>query len=147
MIHKEDWGFRSEWREYVLDRWEPGLGRVQQQKDSQLDAFVEKSHESFSALGFPVKQIKMWVSIQVAAEGDGYDEHYPHVHYPLDGMTLVHYLGGEPAPLDIFQEGEVVETIIPRPGLTVFMPNHIEHGARKHHGSDRIQLIATALRT
>lgn len=150
MLHREYWGFNPDWLEYVGRTWR-GVGRVESVADDSPErlSFQAKARESFLGLGYPVKQVKTWISVQVPESGDGYADQYPHVHYPLDGLTLVHYLqpGDKPAPLDIFDDGLVVETIYPEPGLTVFMPNHILHGARKNSGTEsRIQMIATALR-
>lgn len=150
MIHKEEWGFNPALLDYVKKTWK-GTGRVELVNDGSIERllFKQKAESSFRALGFPVRQVKTWVSIQKPESGDGYAEQYPHVHYPLDGLTLVHYLqaGDVPANLDIFEGDEVVESVVPVPGLTVFMPNDLLHGARKNNGRiDRIQMIATALR-
>ena len=117
--------------------------------DPSLRAFAEKASASFTRLNVPFSHIKTWVSVQVPVDGDGYDEGYPHFHYPLNGTTLVHYLdpGDKPAPLHIFEGDDVIEEIFPVRGLTVFMPNDLKHGVLKNHGTtDRIQMIATALR-
>jgi len=150
-VHKEMWEFRPEWLEYVKLTWN-GKGRVNQRKEDspQRLSFHNKAWESFEALGFPVKQVKTWVAIQMPSRGEGYCDEYPHVHYPLDGLTLVHYLepGDKPAPLHIIEDGKVVEEIFPQRGLTVFMPNDLMHGVLHNYGEEpRIQMIATALRT
>lgn len=150
MIYKENWEFRQDWLDYVESSWR-GLGRVElvnSDNVARLD-FLKKATESFYNLGFPIDYVKTYLSIQEPENGSGYAEQYPHTHEPKDGLTLVHYLqpGDKPAPLDIFEGGEVVETIYPEPGLTVFMPNNLMHGVKKNNGStNRIQLIATALR-
>lgn len=104
---------------------------------------MAEAREAFAGkIGF--RHVKTWVSIQRPEDGDGYTKGYPHVHYPLDAMTLVHYLqpGDNPAPLII---GE--HRVIPEQGLTVFMMNSVEHGVLKNNGTtDRIQLIATAVK-
>lgn len=151
MIHKEYWPCRYEWYDYVNRVW-AGSGRVEQRKEDSPERlqFERRAREAFESLNFPVKTIKTWVSVQVPSQGDGYCDEYPHVHYPLDGMTLVHYLspGNRPAPLHIIVDGEVVEEIFPEPGLTVFMPNDLEHGVLHNRGTtNRVQMIATALRT
>lgn len=150
MIHKENWGFNPDWLDYVKANWVDG-GRVQQikiQTDISL-SFRERAKKAFDDMNIPTKQIKTWISIQVPKQGEGYDVGYPHIHYPLDGTTLVHYLqpGDVPAPLDIFEDDEVIETIYPEQGMTVFMPNNLRHGVRLNKGkTNRIQMIATALR-
>ena len=150
MINREEWGFRQSWLDYVKSAWR-GIGRVELVTDGSLERleFKEMARESFERLGFPIDYIKTYLSVQQPEKGHGYAEQYPHTHEPSNGLTLVHYLqpGDKPAPLDIFDNSEVVETIYPTPGLTVFMPNDIMHGVRKNSGlENRIQLIATALR-
>lgn len=148
-IHKEYWEFKPEWVDYVKRKWK-GLGRVEQVKDDpEIYPFRDRARQAFEAQGITVNQIKTWVNCQVPKSGEGYDDGYPHIHYPLNGTTLVHYLypGNKPAPLDIFIDNEVVETVYPEPGLTVFMPNDLCHGVRKNNGTDnRLCMIATALR-
>ena len=148
MIDKEYWTYHPEWKDYVLSKWE-GRGRVEQVKDDSIKPFRDRAYKAFLDRGFPIKNIKTWINVMIPKTGDGYDEGYPHIHYPLTGLTLVHYLypGNNPAPLDIFDGEEVIETIYPEPGLTVFMPNDLWHGVRKNTGTDkRICMIATALR-
>jgi len=150
MIHKEQWGFNPEWLDYVKRTWVDG-GRVQmiQEESKEANAFKERATQAFIDNNIPVKKVKTWVSIQVPKEGEGYDIGYPHIHYPLNATTLVHYLqpGDNPAPLHIIVDDEVVEEVYPEQGLTVFMPNNLMHGVLKNNGTqDRIQLIATALR-
>lgn len=152
MLNKERWPFRPEWLEYVKRTWE-GRGRVEQivVETTESLEFKEAARAAFERQGVPVRHVKTYLSTQVPAEGDGYDALYPHIHYPLNATTLIHYLqpGDKPAPLDVLESesGPVVETIYPEPGLTVFMPHTTWHGARKNNGTtNRIQLIATALR-
>ena len=153
MTDREYWRLRPEWLRWVRQVWVEGKGRVQQQYPAEPDhpdrvAFAERATDAFLARNIPVVNLKTWVSVQVPEDGDGYAHGYPHVHHPLDGVTLVHYLQvtDEPAMLDIFDGDLVVETIRPAIGLTVFMPNSLRHGVRKQHGrGDRVQLIATAL--
>jgi hypothetical protein len=152
MLDREYWDFRPEWLDYVRRTWE-GRGRVEQikvQTEESL-AFRERARKAFDSRGIKFKTVKTYLSTQVPVEGDGYDVDYPHIHYPLYATSLIHYLqpGDVPAPLDILtaKDGEVIETIYPESGLTVFMPHKTWHGARKNHGTEnRIQLIATALR-
>lgn len=151
MLDKEYWEFHPEWLEYVKRTWE-GRGRVEQIKvqTEESRAFRTRARRAFTNRGIPCKHVKTYLSTQVPVEGEGYDEQYPHIHYPLNATTLIHYLqpGDVPAPLDVLESetGVVIETIYPEQGLTVFMPHKIWHGARKNHGTqNRIQLIATAL--
>jgi hypothetical protein len=150
MIDKETWGFTPEWLDYVNSVWVEG-GRVQQIKNGSKESieFRERAERAFSEKGILFKHVKTWVSIQVPKEGEGYDVGYPHIHYPLTGTTLVHYLepGDNPAPLHIIVDDEVVEEVIPEAGLTVFMPNNLWHGVLKNNGTrNRVQMIATALK-
>lgn len=139
----EMWPFRQEWLDWARAAWVPG-GRVQQQKDDHPArlSFVEAAASAFKGR-CSFRHIKTWVSVQKPEFGGGYAYGFPHTHQPAHGLTLVHYLqpGDMPAPLII---GE--HRVIPEPGLTVFMPNTLEHGVLKNNGTlDRIQLIATAL--
>ena len=111
--------------------------------------------KAFQGKSIPARFVKTYISIQVPKDEapfafkDGYDDHYPHTHAPSDATTLIHYLqpGDKPAPLDVFEDGEVIETIYPEQGLTVFMPNNVWHGVRLNRGTtNRVQFIATALR-
>tara|TARA_R110000822_G_scaffold77081_3_gene185099 strand:+ start:580 stop:1047 length:468 start_codon:yes stop_codon:yes gene_type:complete len=153
-IHREYWTFNPKWLEYVKNTWVPNLegdGRVQQIKTETPESteFKERARQAFEARGVQFKTVKTYLSIQIPKDGQGYDDGYPHIHYPLDAMTLVHYLqtGDKPAPLHIINTGTVIEEVIPEQGMTVFMPNNLEHGVLKNGGTqDRIQLIATALR-
>lgn len=149
MIHKEYWDFNPDWFDYVERTWVEG-GRVQQVKADtrESEEFRARAYSAFIAQDIPVKYVKAYISIQVPKEGEGYDVGYPHIHYPLDATTLVHYLqpGDKPAPLHIIVDGEVVEEIIPEQGLTVFMPNNLYHGVLLNGGTqNRVQMIATAL--
>ena len=150
MIDKETWEFNQDWLDFVNASWLPDTGRVQQIKEHNelTTAFMEKARESFKSKGLNHRIIKVWISIQEPNEGDGYEEGYPHIHYPLNGNTLVHYLdpGDKPAPLHILVDGEVVEEVYPESGLTVFMPNDLWHGVLKNNGTkNRVQMIATGL--
>lgn len=146
MIKCENWEYNPSWRQYVLDRWE-GKGRVEQIKDDSLEDFRELSRQAFLRQGFPVKQVKTWINCMVPDNGSGYDKGYPHVHYPLNGLTLVHYLDDSDTKLDIFDGDKVIEEIKPKRGLTVFMPNDLKHGVHKHNGkTKRLALIATGLK-
>ena len=146
----ERWEFRQEWLDYVKRSWQ-AVGRVELVSDDSPErvAFRDQAHQAFTRQGIPVGFVKTYLSVQEPEEGQGYAAQYPHIHHPLDATTLIHYLqpGDKPAPLDVFEDGKVVETIYPEPGLTVFMPHTTWHGARKNNGTtNRIQLIATALR-
>jgi len=149
-ILREYWEFRPEWLEYVKDNWN-GSGRVQKDKSESAEImdFRRAATQAFNGRGIPTRFVKTFISLQIPKTGEGYDDLYPHTHAPADATTLIHYLqpGDKPAPLDIFEDGEVIETIYPEQGLTVFVPNHVLHGVRINQGTTpRIQLIATALR-
>lgn len=149
-LFTEYWTFDPSWLLYVKNTWK-GLGRVEQIKTETKESleFKERAKQAFLSRDIQFRLIKTYLSVQKPNIGSGYDEQYPHIHYPLDATTLVHYLqpGDIPAPLDIFDGDEVVQTIIPERGLTVFIPNCVKHGVMKNQGKeDRIQLIATALR-
>ena len=150
----EYWDFNQDWLNYVKSSWQR-IGRVELVNDDSKEriAFRERARLAFISQGIPVSFVKTYLSVQEPEEGEGYASQYPHIHYPLDATTLIHYLqpGDVPAPLDVFdgteEPGDVVETIYPEPGLTVFMPHTTWHGARKNNGTtNRIQLIATALK-
>lgn len=81
--------------------------------------------------------------------GEGWDTGYPHVHADPTALTLIHYIdpGDKPTPLEIFEAGNVTETIYPEESLTVFVPNGVWHGVRKNNGTrNRVAMIATAYR-
>lgn len=152
MIDRETWEHRAPWLAWARAAWEPNRGRVQQQYPGPDEHPCRSEFEARAEWGFHVHgrrgRIKTWISIQQAEPGEGFAEHYPHVHYPLDGLTLVHYLqtGEEPAPLQILGGDQVLEVIEPFVGLTVYMPNRQCHGVLRHHDPvDRIQLIASVI--
>lgn len=150
MLDRERWDFHPEWLEYIKRVWE-GRGRVELKHDDSRErlAFMERSRTAFIARGIPARTVKTYVSVQCPEMGDGYAEQYPHTHHPAYATTLVHYLqpGDKPAPLDIFEGDQIIETIYPERGLTVFIPNNVLHGVRKNQGIERrIQFIATALK-
>ena len=150
MLETEEWGFDPAWLEYVK-RFHPGGGRVMRVNDDEPErvAFEQRSAQAFTERNIPFSYIKTYVSIQKPQEGGGYDPGYPHQHSPLSGTTLVHYLDPSdvPTPLHIMDdEKNVIEEIIPKVGMTVYIPHHIWHGVPKHKGSTpRIQLIASAI--
>ena len=150
MLHKEYWQFKQSWLDYVIRSWQ-GLGRVEEinQDTTESLEFRERAGIAFKAQGIEFNRVKAYLSTQIPKQGDGYDDQYPHVHAPDYATTIVHYLqpGDVPAPLDVFLDGKVIESITPEQGLTVFIPNNVWHGVRKNQGTtNRIQLIATALR-
>ena len=141
-----DWGFNPQWLEYVERSW-PGGARVLRTVDDDPArlSFEAKCAEEFGEFS----QIKTFISVQEPKEGSGYDTGFPHIHAPLDGISLVHYLqtGDNPAPLHIFdgENGKVVEELIPEVGKTVIIPNNVWHGVPLHKGSiNRIQMVAIA---
>jgi hypothetical protein len=149
MVHIEQWELRQDWLDYVSRSW-LGQGRVELVNDDSTEraSFADKATGAFSNLGVNVKFLKTYLCVQESEEGEGYIDGHPHYHHPHKAYTLVHYLhaGSNPAKLDIFKSGQVVETITPKDGLTVFFKNNVIHGVHKHKGQDkRIALIATAL--
>lgn len=157
-IFREYWEFNQSWLDYVNENWIPELGRVQKQNNRSpeptIKDFIERATIAFKGRDIPTRVVKAYISIQIPKESadfsiqDGYDDQYPHVHGQSNATTLIHYLqpGDKPAPLDIFENGEVIETIYPERGLTVFVPNDVWHGVRLNQGTtNRIQLIATAV--
>lgn len=156
-LYREYWEFNQSWLDYINEKWIPALDRVQKDKTNSpiITEFRDRSRQAFEDRGIPARVVWTYISIQIPKDSapksfkDGYDNQYPHTHAPTDATTLVHYLqpGDKPAPLDIFEDGEVVETIYPERGLTVFMPNSVSHGVRLNRGTtNRIQLIATAIK-
>lgn len=149
-VFKEYWPFKESWLNYVKQEWHD-TGRVQLVNDPTLERleFHDTAWEAFNRRGIDFNYVKTYLSVQIPKTGEGYDDQFPHVHYPLYATTLIHYLqpGDKPAPLDILEGDEVLETIYPEPGLTVFVPNNVLHGVRINQGTiPRIQLIATALK-
>jgi len=155
-IFRENWEFNQLWLDYVNDTWK-GTGRVERDSSHSTinTEFRQRARQAFEGQGIPTTNIWTYISIQVPKDSaslsvkDGYDDQYPHTHEPATATTLIHYLqpGDKPAPLDIFEDGEVVETIYPEQGLTVFVPNNVSHGVRLNKGTtNRIQMIATALK-
>lgn len=135
--------------EYVLRTWK-GLGRVEQINSDDSPEhlrFVERCWQSFRDADFPITRLRTWVNVMPPTTATGYDQGYPHVHQHNQALTLVHYIdpGDLPAPLDILDDGKIVETIIPTPNLTVFIPNGIWHAVHRNNGTrSRVAMIATA---
>lgn len=149
-MEKEYWTFRPHWLDYVK-RNATGVGRAEKDNSDSLEIieFRKRAERAFTERNIVFSHVRTWISLQLPNSGAYYEKGYPHVHYPLDATTLIHYLqpGDVPAPLDIFDGDEVIETIIPEKGLTVFVPNNVKHGVRINQGTtNRIQLIATASR-
>lgn len=148
-VRREYWDFDPSWADLVCELW-TGAGRVQQIKDdARIEPFRLRAKKAFKDQGIEFSSVKTYINCQVPKIETGYDDGYPHIHYPLDATTLVHYLdpGDDPAPLHILIDGRVVEVIFPERGLTVFMPNDLWHGVLKNNGTtNRLAMIATALR-
>lgn len=149
MLDREYWEFRQDWLDYARRMWK-GNGRVEKITDDSPErlSFQSRAKQAFESRGIPCETTKTWVNVQVPNDRDGHAEGYPHTHWPQTAFTLVHYLypGDKPAPLDVFEGNEVIETIYPETGLTVFMPNSLLHGVRNNRGKEnRIAMIATAL--
>lgn len=150
MVEVEKWRQNKKWLEYVL-KYHPGVFRAEVTQDDHPArlSFLKKAQKAFDDRGHQYSRILTFTSIQKPVDGEGYDIGFPHRHYPDGGMTLVHYLDPSdvPTPLHIFDRegGEIVQEIIPEPGLTVFLPHEVWHGVPKHKGSTpRVQFIAMA---
>lgn len=134
--------------DYVLRVWK-GTGRVERQDDDSPERarFIARAWQAFEEAGYPIARLRTWVNLQIPREGPGYDPGYPHVHQDERALTLVHYIdpGDAPAPLDILEGEQVVETVYPEANLTVFIPNGVWHAVRKNNGTrNRVAMIATA---
>lgn len=146
-----DWGFNPEWLKYANEYW-PGGARVLRTVDEtpQRLSFEAKAAEEFTKMDVPFSLIKTFISVQKPNAGEGWEAGFPHIHTPLNGTSLVHYLQAEKdsAPLHILdgEDGEIVDTIKPSVGKTVIIPNQVYHGVKCHHGKEnRIQLVAIAI--
>lgn len=134
--------------DYVERTWK-NTGRVERVEDDSPERlrFVERSWQAFVDAGFPIARLRTWVNLQIPREGPGYDPGYPHVHQDDRALTLVHYIdpGDVDAPLDILDGDTVIETIVPEPNMTVFIPNGVWHAVHKNNGTrPRVAMIATA---
>jgi hypothetical protein len=103
----------------------------------QLLSFESRVMQALTERGLSVRRIRTWINTQIPREGKGYDPGYPHVHNNGDATTVIHYIlpGDVPAPLDVFDGDEIIQTIYPEPGLTVYMPDGIKHGAHRNNGT------------
>lgn len=147
MIRREFWK-PLDLLAYVNRVWR-GAGRVERVEDDSPERrrFAHRATLAFVQSGFPIARLRTWVNVQIPREGAGYDPGYPHVHQDDTAMTLVHYIdpGDVDSPLDIIDDGQIVETITPEANMTVFIPNGIWHGVRKNNGTrNRVAMIATA---
>lgn len=144
MIELEDWEFRQELLDYVKKNHK-GTHRAFAIEDDNPErlAFLDKAKKSFDDRGVKYRGVVTFLSVQVPEAGEGYHRDYPHEHLPV----LIHYLDPSdvPTPLHVFEDGRVVEEVVPYPGLTVYVPNQLSHGVPKHKGTrPRIQIIAMA---
>lgn len=148
MIHIEQWDFNPEWRKYAFDKWmsiKPH-GRVERIDDESISFFRERAEQAFMDLDFKYRYVKTFINVMLPEEGGGYAEGYPHVHYPLKGMSFIHYMDDSTTRLNFLVDDEIIETVYPKPGLTVFFPNDLSHGAYKHNEDrERVCLIAMAV--
>lgn len=146
-----DWTFDPALLEYVKE-FHKGQGRVERIVDEHPVrlAFQKRAEEEFTKRGIGYNYVKTYLSVQKPVEGPGYDVGYPHIHVPLTGTTLIHYLdpGDVPAPLHILdaEDGNVIMEFFPEPGKTVFIRHDVWHGVLKNQGTKpRIQIIASAI--
>ena len=150
MVVTENWGIPPQsWIDYAKRTW-TGKDRLEKIYDdaSERLEFVELAHRAFEGQGFQVKSMRTWINIEVPVEGGGLSDGYPHTHKNSDGLMLIHFIepGDKPAPLVIFDGGEIVQTVYPEAGLTAFVPDGVSHGAMRNNGTtDRIALMALAL--
>ena len=150
MIEREHWGPPPEhWIRFAVDNEVHNGGILSRMRVGQLPDFDERAREAFKAHGFPVHGMTEWINIHAPRAETGYEKHYPHTHCNNDGLALILYLqaGDKPAPLDVFDGDEVVESIYPEPGLALYMPDGVKHGARINNGTTkRIAFVVMAHR-
>ena len=137
MIVREHWGPPpEEWIRYAVEKRED-TGGILTRMTGKFPSFEDRAREALKRQGFPVKALTSWINTHLPTTEVGYERGYPHTHKNNDGLVLIHYLlpGDKPAPLDVFEGDEIVETIYPEPGLTLYMPDGVKHGARKNNGT------------
>jgi hypothetical protein len=139
MLHREHWGPPPQsWIDYaVKNRVE--TGGILTKMTGKFPEFENVAKAALLRQGFPVKTLTSWINTHQPTAGVGYEKGYPHAHKNNDGLVLIHYLlpGDVPAPLDVFERegGPIEESIYPEPGLTLYMPDGVWHGARKNNGT------------
>lgn len=150
MIEIVDWGFTPSWLEYAKT-YHPRGGRAMRVIDDRPERleFEAKCSEEFTSRNISFSLIKTFLSIQKPVEGDGYDDGFPHIHAPLHGFSLVHYLqipkNAPPFHVMEGKDGGVKQVIEPKVGMTIVMANNIYHGVLKSHAkADRIQMVGIA---
>jgi hypothetical protein len=138
MLYQEQWGPPPQsWIDYAV-RSRVETGGILTKMTGKFPDFEDRAKEALRARGFPVRSITAWINTHQPTKEVGYEKGYPHTHKNNDGLVLIHYLqpGDVPAPLDVLDErGELVERIVPEPGLTVYMPDGVSHAAWKNNGT------------
>jgi len=132
-LHKEQWPFIPEWRDYAFEKWKSinPHGRVERINDDSIKFFLDKAEQVFRDKGVKFKYVKTFINVMLPEEGNGYASGYPHVHYPLNGSSFIHYMDDSETRLNCIVDGEIIETIYPKKGLTVFFPNDLSQGQQK----------------
>ena len=101
--------------------------------------------QAFDELGVSFVRLRTWLNLQPPETGSGYSPGYPHVHHDTSATTIVLYLSADPSPLDILEDGEVVETIKPELGDMVCIPNGVWHAVHRNLSNEnRVAAIVTA---
>lgn len=144
-LAREHWGPPPQhWIDFAVDN-RVETGGILSRMTGKFPEFEAAAREGLKRQGFPVKTVTMWINTHQPKKEVGYEKGYPHAHNNNDGLVLIHYLvpGDVPAPLDVLNDdGSLAEQIFPEPGLTVYMPDHVKHGARINNGTtNRIAFI------
>lgn len=140
----EDWGFDPALLDYVKSNFTGGFRVTAVADENPLRlSFKERAANKFDDLGDSYRDITTFLSVQRPEKGDGYGEGYPHAHNPV----IIHYLdpSDDPTPLHVFEKenGKLIDEIIPKSGMAVYVPGWVWHGVPKHKGTTpRIQIIA-----
>lgn len=139
MLGREKWGPPPEsWVRYATENAVDN-GGILTKMTGKFPEFEDVAKAALRRQGFPVKNITSWINTHRPTKEVGYEKGYPHAHKNNDGLVLIHYLlaGDVPAPLDVLdgEDGPIVESIYPDPGLTLYMPDGVWHGARKNNGT------------
>jgi hypothetical protein len=142
-VGKEEWGANPDLLDYVKSSHKGWRVIAVEDDNPHRIAFKERAEQWFDELGVVRRSVVTFLSIQPPERGDGYAEAYPHSHNDV----IIYYLDPSdvPTPLHIFDEGKVVDEVVPYAGLSVYVPKQVLHGVPKHKGErDRIQIIAMA---
>jgi hypothetical protein len=145
MVEIEKWGDPPQhWLDFAKANVRDGA-RVKVCPIDDLPDFKDRCLTGFEEHGWDVGEIIFYVNTMKPDTKTGFDDGYPHTHNNAGTLAIIHYIqpGDVPAPLEILENGEIVESIYPETGLSVYMPDDVMHGARRNNGTvDRIALIA-----